>query len=360
MQLNIFSNIYRTNNYTYIGGLNIYMRRQNSVLELIRAFNEYTLTDEFKFEFITYSELIEGQFDVVGYCLANRKGTSDLAIVLLLEEHSDDELLSLKKTLHPNLASRRFKNFIYVPNNQKPGSFVLEETNDELFSDTSNFHTFASAFIPVYNINVLHDNDIDIEWKDYDSDYEISNIGAIRNKSTKKLLMPVVSKTGGFIYNIKRKPATAAKMVAEAFIGPAPSKDMVVVHINGDRYDNRVCNLKWGNLSEKYSKVTIARMSRARRFLYTYGPDAKHNRSKLSKSAKRRCAGGHSNSLKWKKYYVEVKYDDGRIRKFYTVKSYARISGFNPSRVYPYIKTGKHFDAGHCYIRRVEIKNKGE
>lgn len=172
--------------------------------------------------------------------------------------------------------------------------------------------------------------------------------------------MPVVSKTGGFIYNINNKPSTAAKMVLEAFDCPACRDDLIAVHINGNSYDNRICNLKWGDLSEKFSKDSIAKMSRTRRFLYTYGPDAKYNRSKLSNAAKRRCAGGHSNSLKWKKYYVEVKYDDGKIRKFNTVKSYARISGFNPSRVYPYVKTGKHFDSGHCYIRRVEIKNKGE
>lgn len=338
------------------------MRKKNDVLELVRAFNEYTLTDKFRLEFVTYSELIDGEYDVVGYCMAKRKVTSDLAIVLLLEEHSDAEpLSSLSLFANPiHLASRKFKNFIYVPDDQNDGSFVLEETDDELFKDSSAFETYGNAFMPIYDINVLHDDDLAIEWKQYDSTHDISNIGAIRNTVTKKLLLPVVSKTGGFIYNLKRNPTTAARMVAETFIGPAPSDGMVVVHINGNRYDNRVCNLKWGTLSERYSKDSLARMSRTRRFLYTYGPDAKQNRSKLSKAAKRRCAGGNSNALKWKKYYVEVKYDDGKIRKFSTVKGYARLSGFNPSRVYPYIKTGKHFDAGHCYIRRVERKNKGE
>ena len=166
--------------------------------------------------------------------------------------------------------------------------------------------------------------------------------------------MPQVSKSGGFIYNIHNKPSTAAKMVLEAFYGPATRDDLVAVHINGNSYDNRICNLKWGSFAQKISEDTIAKMSRTRKYLYTYGPDAADNRKKLSKSAKQRCAEGNVNAIKWNSYYIEVDHDDGEVEIFKTAKLYARAYGFNPSRVYPYIKSGKHFDAGKCFIKRIE------
>lgn len=172
--------------------------------------------------------------------------------------------------------------------------------------------------------------------------------------------MPQVSKSGGFIYNIHNKPSTAAKMVLEAFDGPAGRDDLVAVHINGNSYDNRICNLKWGNFAQKISEDTITKMSRSRKYLYTYSPEAKNNREKLSKAAKKRCASGNSNAIKWKSYCIEVNHDCGAVEKFKSAKDYARKYGFNPSRVYPYIKNGKHFDAGKCFISRVDAKNKGE
>ena len=172
--------------------------------------------------------------------------------------------------------------------------------------------------------------------------------------------MPQVSKSGGIIYNIHNKPSTAAKMVLEAFYGHATRDDLVAVHINGNSYDNRICNLKWGSFAQKISEDTITKMSRARKYLYTYGPEARDNREKLSKSAKKRCAAGNSNAIKWKSYCIEVDHDCGAVETFKTAKEYARAYGFNPSRVYPYIKSGKHFDAGKCFISRVDAKNKGE
>lgn len=339
------------------------MRRKNSVLELIRAFNEYTLTDEFKFEFLVYSELTDEQYDVCSCFVGDSFITGRLGVLMLLENHVDSEPLDAKLDIL-KIPIRKFKCFIYVPDDENPGSFELTVNDGNVFSGfkivDSEFKIADDRVIPLYDINVLHDGDLNIEWKDYDSDYEISNIGAIRNKATKKLLIPSVSKSGGFIYNIHNKPSTAAKMVLEAFDGPAGRDDLVAVHINGNSYDNRICNLKWGSFAQKIGKDTIAKMSRARKYLYTYGPDAADNRKKLSNSAKRRCAAGNVNAIKWKSYYIEVDHDNGAVEIFKTAKLYARAYGFNPSRVYPYIKSGKHFDAGKCFIKRVESKNKGE
>lgn len=339
------------------------MRREDSVLELIRAFNEYTLTDEFKFEFLVYSELTDEQYDVCSCYVANHYITGKLGVLMLLENHIGDNDLEEKISLL-KFPIRKFKIFIYTPDDQNPGSFELTVHDGSVFSGfkivDSEFKIAGDKFIPLYDINVLHDGDLVIEWKDYDSKYEICNVGAVRNKATKKLLMPQVSKSGGFIYNIHNKPSTAAKMVLETFDGPAGRDDLVAVHINGNSYDNRICNLKWGNFAQKLGEDTIAKMSRARKYLYTYGPDAADNRKKLSNSAKRRCAAGNVNAIKWKSYCIEVNHDNGAVENFKSVKDYARKYGFNPSRVYQYIKNGKHFDAGKCFISRVDAKNKGE
>ena len=339
------------------------MRREDSVLELIRAFNEYTLTDEFKFEFLVYSELTDEQYDVCSCYVATHYITGKLGVLMLLENHIGNNDLEEKISLL-KFPIRKFKCFIYVPDDQNPGSFELTVQDCNTYRGfkliDGEFKLAGDKFMPLYDINLLHDGDLDIEWKDYDSKYEISNIGAVRNKKTKKLLMPQVSKSGGFIYNIHNKPSTAAKMVLETFDGPAGRDDLVAVHINGNSYDNRICNLKWGNFAQKINENTINKMSRSRKYLYTYGPEAKNNREKLSKAAKKRCAGGNSNAIKWKSYCIEVNHDCGAVEKFKSVKDYARAYGFNPSRVYPYIKSEKHFDAGSCFISRIEDKDKGE
>ena len=339
------------------------MRRDDSVLELIRAFNEYTLTDAFKFEFLVYSELDDDQYDVCSCYAGNMCETNKLAIFMLLENHIDNEKLEETIPL-VKFPIRKFKCFTYVPDDQNTGSFDLTVQDGNVFSGfkiiNGGIKIGGDKFMTLYDINVLHYEDLNIEWKDYDSNYEISNIGAVRNKATKKLLMPIVSKSGGFIYNIHNKPTTAAKLVLEAFYGPAGRDDLIAVHINGNSYDNRICNLKWGTIAQKISEDTITKMSRARKYLYTYGPEAGNNRKKLSDSAKRRCAAGNANAIKWKSYYIEVNHDNGAVETFKTAKEYARAYGFNPSRVYPYIKSGNHFDAGRCFISRIEAKNKGE
>ncbi len=336
------------------------MKRRNDVLELVRAFNEYILTDEFKLEFIMNSELAGDEYDVFGYGVAERKGTGELAIVINLTDGSYHEPTIVQN----KIVISGLKNFVYVldSDDQNPNKFRLEETGSEILDGTSSFKILGNPFIPVYDLNLLHDGDVNIEWKKYNDTYEISNTGALRNTSTKKLVLPCITKTGTRVYNIKGKVTTAARMVAEAFIGPAPSEDMVVIHINGKNYDDRVCNLNWGTVSNRCSDITRTRMSVTRKFLYNVGPDAKANREKLSAAAKAKHASGNdkNNCAKWRKYHVEIVNDDGTSKTYSTAKEYAKTNGFNPSRVYPYVKTGRHFDAGKCYIRRVEnILKKG-
>ncbi len=81
-------------------------------------------------------------------------------------------------------------------------------------------------------------------WKDYDETYEVSTEGLLRNKKRGFIRKPTTDKQGYSTARIKNKSVAIHRLVALLFI-PNPDNLSDVDHINGNKMDNRVENLRW-------------------------------------------------------------------------------------------------------------------
>lgn len=99
----------------------------------------------------------------------------------------------------------------------------------------------------------------------YEGLYEISDLGRIRSlpkewisynnarrRHNGKILVPSYTKKGHTGYlkvilykNGKRNVVKIHQLVARHFLSEPASSDLVLDHINGNKEDNRVCNLRW-------------------------------------------------------------------------------------------------------------------
>ena len=106
--------------------------------------------------------------------------------------------------------------------------------------------------------------------KGFEGLYEISNLGRVKSlpkkwvagsnclrKHNGKILIPSYSNKGRTGYQKvllykdgKRKVFKIHKLVAEHFLPSCPEDRPILDHINGNKEDNRVCNLHWVNYFE--------------------------------------------------------------------------------------------------------------
>lgn len=101
----------------------------------------------------------------------------------------------------------------------------------------------------------------------FESKYEVSDLGRIRNAETKYVLKPFFNNCGYLIaqvaINRTKHVATVSSLVAEAFLGPRPP-GMQIEHLNQDKTDNRLVNLTYMTQSQNI-KRSYANSDRPRR-----------------------------------------------------------------------------------------------
>lgn len=92
-------------------------------------------------------------------------------------------------------------------------------------------------------------------WKSIENkpNYEVNEKGQVRNKKTGRILRTSKRKDGYCQVMLGRKtvPLYIHRLVAEAFITNDNNMSQVD-HINGDKSDNRVENLRWSNATLNY------------------------------------------------------------------------------------------------------------
>ena len=96
---------------------------------------------------------------------------------------------------------------------------------------------------------------INEEWRSISGyvNYQVSNIGRVRNATTEKILKPFLNKGGYYEISLRKesvkKECRIHRLVAQEFIDN-PDNKQFVDHINHNKTDNTIFNLRWVSKSE--------------------------------------------------------------------------------------------------------------
>lgn len=90
------------------------------------------------------------------------------------------------------------------------------------------------------------------------NNYSINENGEVRNDNTGRAIKPTLNKANGYfcvdLYEDgKRTKVPIHRLVAEAFI-ENPDKKLTVDHIDGNRQNNSISNLRWATYGEQNSR----------------------------------------------------------------------------------------------------------
>ena len=101
-----------------------------------------------------------------------------------------------------------------------------------------------------------------MEWRKIDGyeNYSISKNGEVRNDKTGRIRKPTLGNHGYYILslckNSKRKIFRFHRLLALAFI-PNPDNKTCVDHIDGNKTNNKLENLRWCTHQEKIGRAHV-------------------------------------------------------------------------------------------------------
>lgn len=128
--------------------------------------------------------------------------------------------------------------------------------------------------------------------------YSINEFGEIRNDKTNKILTPHLNSGNGYVCvdlycNNKRTKYCVHRLLAEAFL-PNPENKPCIDHIDRNRHNNSLDNLRWATYSENNSRFgTVG--------VHSHSIIVKHYSEKRNKRG-----GGH---LEWAEIVEVKRYD---------------------------------------------------
>ena len=90
------------------------------------------------------------------------------------------------------------------------------------------------------------------EWKTlfFNNNYEVSNLGRLRNKKTKIIAKGSIKKNGYVQVSIDNQNYRLHRLVLQTWRPNEDYEELTVDHINGNRSDNRLENLRWATQEE--------------------------------------------------------------------------------------------------------------
>jgi hypothetical protein len=125
-------------------------------------------------------------------------------------------------------------------------------------------------------------------WKDiigYESEYQISTFGRVKNIKLNKVLKGSLDKDGYPRVGIKGKTFRVNRLVAINFISNTNNNDQVN-HINGIKADNRIENLEWMSCIENIRHAHRIGLSNMNHLTGENHPSSKYTNEFISKIKK--------------------------------------------------------------------------